>query len=72
MFGMSKTHQRSRLWYLLPAITSIIGGVIAYFVLRKDDPEKAKNCLWLGIILSASYFAYFIVFSVMLEMYEFS
>ena len=69
---MSKNHQRSRLWYILPALTSIIGGVIAYLVLKKDDPEKAKNCLWLGIILFASYLSYFIVFSVMLEMYEFS
>ena len=68
---MSQT-PRSRLWYILPAVTSIIGGIIAYFVLRKDDPENAKNCLWLGIILSASYLAYFIVFSIMLEMYEFS
>jgi cytochrome bd-type quinol oxidase subunit 1 len=45
--------RRSRAWYLLPIFFSIIGGVIAYFVLRDDDPKKAKNCLWLGIILTA-------------------
>lgn len=37
----------------MPIFFNIIGGVIAYFVLRDDDPRKAKNCLWLGIILTA-------------------
>jgi len=30
---------------------SLIGGVIAYFALRRDDREKAKKCLYLGLIL---------------------
>ena len=64
--------ERSKLWYILPAVTSIIGGIIAFFVLRNDDPAKAKNCLWLGIILSVSYLAYFVVFSIMIEMFDFS
>ena len=64
--------ERSKLWYILPAVTSIIGGIIAFFVLRNDDPAKAKNCLWLGIILLISYLAYFVVFSIMIEMYDFS
>ena len=42
---------RSRWWYLLPIFFKVIGGVIAYFILRDDDPKKAKNCLLLGIIL---------------------
>jgi CubicO group peptidase (beta-lactamase class C family) len=42
---------RSRWWYLLPIFLNIIGGVIAYFVLRKDDHIKAKRTLILGIIL---------------------
>jgi hypothetical protein len=63
---------RSRLWYILPALTSIIGGVIAYFILREDDPGKAKNCLWLGIILTVSYFAYYFLFSLMIEIFEFT
>ena len=67
-----KGKTRSRLWYILPALTSIIGGVIAYFILRQDDPSKAKNCLWLGIILTVSYFAYYLVFSLMIEMFEFT
>lgn len=31
----------------------LIGGIIAYFVLRNDEPNKAKNCLYLGITLGA-------------------
>jgi len=42
---------RSNFWFLLPIFLSLIGGIIAYFVLRHDDPKKAKNCLYLGIIL---------------------
>ena len=42
---------KSRWWYLLPIFFNVIGGVIAYFILRDDDPKKAKNCLLLGIAL---------------------
>lgn len=44
--------RRSRWWYLLPILFGIIGGVIAYFVLKDDDRKMAKNCLWLSIILT--------------------
>jgi uncharacterized membrane protein len=44
---------RSRAWYLVPIFFGLIGGIIAYFAIRKDDPEKAKKCLWVGIILTA-------------------
>ena len=47
------TKRRSRLWYLLPIFLHIIGGLIAYFVLKGSDHVIAKNSLWLGIILSA-------------------
>jgi len=43
--------QRSNWWYLLPIFLGIIGAIIAYFALRNDDRRKAKNCLFLGIIL---------------------
>ena len=48
---MSQETRRSGLWYLLPIIFGIIGGVIAWFVIKQDDPSKAKNCLYLGIVL---------------------
>lgn len=43
--------RRSGAWFLLPIFFGIIGGLIAYFVIRQDDPAKAKNCLYLGIAL---------------------
>jgi hypothetical protein len=45
--------RRSSFWFLLPIIFNVIGGVIAFFVIREDDPKKARNCLYLGIILAA-------------------
>ena len=50
---------RSRWWYLLPIFLDIVGGVIAYFVLRADDPAKARNCLLLGTTLFAMHVAAF-------------
>ena len=44
---------RSNWWYLLPIFFGIIGGIIAYFAIRKDDRTKAKKCLYLGLILLA-------------------
>ena len=44
---------RSRAWYLVPIFFGLIGGIIAYFAIRRDDPQKAKKCLWVGIVLTA-------------------
>jgi len=35
--------QRSSWWYILPILFGIIGGIIAYFAIRKDDRQKPKN-----------------------------
>ena len=43
---------RSSLWFLLPIIFNVVGGVIAYYIIKEDDPKKAKNCLYLGLILT--------------------
>ncbi len=48
---MAEETRRSAWWYLLPILLGIIGGVIAYFVIKQDDPIKAKNCLKLGLVL---------------------
>ena len=44
---------RSGWWFALPIFLGLIGGVIAYFAIRRDDPRKAKNCLYVGIVLAA-------------------
>jgi len=56
---MTSQPQRTRrkTWYLLPVFMNIIGGVIAYFAIRLDDPQKAKRCL----IIGASIFSVYIV-----------
>ena len=41
---------RSNTWFLLPIFFGMIGGIIAFFILRKDDPQKARNCLYVGIV----------------------
>lgn len=56
-----EVRKRSSLWFLLPIFFSVIGGIIAYFIIKDDDPRKAKNCLLLGIILTAISFAIFVV-----------
>ena len=50
---MQPQKPRSNMWYLLPIFVGLIGGIIAYWVLRHDDPAKAKNCLYIGIVLAA-------------------
>lgn len=43
---------RSPAWYVLPVLLGIVGGVVAYLVLRHDDPGKGKKCLLVGIGLT--------------------
>jgi Na+-driven multidrug efflux pump len=66
---MSEARTRSNWWYLVPIIfDGIPGGVVAYFAIRYDDPRKAKNCLYLGIIITAiGVVGYLIMFVVMSE-----
>ena len=52
---------RSNVWFLLPIFFGVIGGIIAFFILRKDDPSKAKNCLYLGIA--------FMIFGIILNVF---
>lgn len=35
-------------WYLLPIFLSIVGGIIAWAITKKDDPKKAVSFLWVG------------------------
>ena len=53
--------RRSSFWFLLPILFNVIGGIIAYFIIKEDDPKKAKNCLYLGIILAVIPFVLFVI-----------
>ena len=52
---------RSGWWFLLPIFLHMAGGIMAFFILRQDDARKARNCLYLGLALSALVFAPLIV-----------
>jgi hypothetical protein len=56
-----EVRRRSAWWFLLPILFNVIGGVIAYFIIKEDDPKKARDCLLLGIILTAIGFAIFFI-----------
>lgn len=53
--------KRSWTWFLLPVFIHIIGGVIAYYALKPDEPRMAKDCLYIGIVLSTINFGVFIL-----------
>ncbi len=64
---MSAARTRSNWWYLVPILfDGIPGGVVAYFAIRYDDPRKAKNCLYLGIIISAIGATAYLIFWIMM------
>ena len=48
-------------WYLLPIFLSIVGGVIAYILLRNRDPRKARSTLLMGIGIFVLFIAFVIV-----------
>jgi hypothetical protein len=56
-----EVRRKSAWWFLLPILFNVIGGVIAYFVIKEDDPKRAKSCLWLGIILTAIGIGFFLI-----------
>ncbi len=46
-----KTENISNAWFLVPLIFSIVGGFVAYWLLRKRDPNKAKLMIGVGAIV---------------------
>jgi hypothetical protein len=48
----NKLRKRSAWWYLLPIFFSVVGGVIAYFIVKENDPKLARNCLILGLLIT--------------------
>lgn len=56
-----QVRRRSTLWFLLPVVFNVLGGIVAYFAIRDDDPKKARSCLFLGIVLAAIPILLFVV-----------
>lgn len=54
--------ERSDLWYLAPILFGLIGGLVAYFVIRNDEPKKARNCLIIGFALFVGYVTIIAIF----------
>ena len=42
----------SAILYIFPILLGFIGGIIGYFVVRKQDPKMARNLLIVGIVIS--------------------
>lgn len=50
----------------MPVFFSLIGGIIGYFILKRDDLEKAKQVLYVGIaVFVLSVFYSFVQFGVL-------
>ena len=58
---VNSERKRSWVWFLLPVFVQVIGGVIAYYALKPDEPRMAKDCLYIGIVLSAINFGTFLL-----------
>ena len=53
--------KRSWVWFLLPVFIQVIGGIIAYYALRPDEPRMAKDCLYIGITLTTLNVGVFVI-----------
>ena len=49
--GITTSRPAGRIWYLLPLLFGILGGIIAYAVIRHRNPRRARNILILTIIM---------------------
>ncbi|RNJ78654.1 MAG: hypothetical protein EB829_04070 [Nitrosopumilus sp. H8] len=47
-----KQTERSDMWMLVGFFLGIIGGVIAYHIVKKDDRDLARKCLYIGMMFT--------------------
>jgi len=61
--GVYGKEEPTAVWYLLPFLLGIIGGVIGYVCLHDEHEEMAKSLLLFGILISAMVFiVWFLLF----------
>ncbi|QLC49561.1 zinc ribbon domain-containing protein [Methanolobus zinderi] len=58
----TSTKKPGNVWYLLPIIFNIIGGIIAYFAIRNKNRQMAKNLLQIGLLIFVLVFGYIIFY----------
>lgn len=58
-----KVIPRSGAWYLAPIFLGLIGGIVAYVVLRQDNPRMATNCVIIGLVITVLLFLITLPFS---------
>ena len=46
--GIATSRPAGRIWYLLPILFGLVGGIVAYAVIRHRNPRRARNILILG------------------------
>jgi|TARA_B110000211_G_scaffold127754_1_gene146774 bacteriorhodopsin len=49
---MSQLEKPSKIWYLVPILFSILGGIVMYLGVKDRSPEMAKKGLIVGILIS--------------------
>ena len=59
--GITTSRPAGRIWYLLPILFGLVGGIIAWAIIKNRNPKRARNILILGIIPFAFYFGLFIL-----------
>jgi len=54
--------QPSALWYLVPFLFGILGGIVAYIAVKDKDEDMASGLLIFGIIWTVVAFVLYIIF----------
>ena len=52
----ARPRKTSGAWWLMPIFLAWVGGLVAWLVVREDDPGKAKWMLILGILITVAWF----------------
>ena len=51
-----ENRRRRWVWFLFPIFLHVIGGIIAYYAIKPDEPRMARDCLYIGITLTGIQF----------------
>jgi uncharacterized membrane protein YvbJ len=63
--AVQKTGKTSGAWWILPILLGLMGGLVAWIVVREADKSKAKSMLVVGIVMTFVWFLVGIALSVL-------